>query len=95
MPPELAELVELAVLAAAESSAVLVEVDVEVDESPPLEVVPGEGAVVMLVLKAILSPSRLQAASMRAVSARRRISVSVAPGTRIFTHAGPAARNAC
>ncbi|WP_434420952.1 hypothetical protein [Nannocystis pusilla] len=62
---------ELAVLAAAESSPVLVEIDVDV--SPPLDVDPGGGAVVMLVLKAILSPSRLQAASMRAASARRRI----------------------
>ncbi|MFZ6179953.1 hypothetical protein [Nannocystis pusilla] len=79
------KLLELAVLAAVESSVELVEVDV-VDVSPPLEVEPG-GAVVMLVLKAILSPSRLQAASMRAMSARRRITVSVAPGAGIFTRA--------
>ncbi|MCY1010844.1 hypothetical protein OV079_35830 [Nannocystis pusilla] len=83
MPPEIVEPVELlAVLAAAESSAEVVEVDVAVDVSPPLEVDSGGGAVVMLVLKAIWSPSRLQAASMRAVSARRRITVSVAPGAK-------------
>ncbi|MFY0542501.1 hypothetical protein [Nannocystis pusilla] len=74
--PELAELVELlelAELAAAESSAELVEVDVEVDVSPPLEVVLG-GAVVMLELNPGPCPSLpLQAAtSTRAARTARR-----------------------
>jgi hypothetical protein len=71
-PPELAELVELlalAELAAAESSAELVEVDVEVDVSPPFEVVFG-GAVVMLEPNPGPCPSSPLQAATRARAAR-------------------------
>ncbi|MDC0670545.1 hypothetical protein POL58_22505 [Nannocystis sp. ncelm1] len=77
-PPELVELFDAAELAA-ESSAELVEVDVDVVVSPPLELVPG-GAVVMLVPNPDSCPSPLlQAArAARAASAMRRIMSSLA-----------------